>query len=518
MATNALNRVIQHLRRAALRHVGATLTDGELLERYVTQRDDAAFEALMRRHGPMVLGACRRVLGNEADAEDAFQATFLVFVHKAASIRSRSTVSNWLYGVAHNMALKAKALNRKRYMKEREAASVPKHQARAEVWQEVQALLDAELSGLPDKYRVAIVLCDLEGKTIKEAARRLGWPQGTVATRLTRGRACLAKRLGKHGLTLSGAVVAALVSQGAALANMRTALIDSTIRAASMIMAQGKIAVGGTISVRVAALAEGMMKTMLLSKLKFGTTLALALALLGVGWGVYQTHAAGVAERPTEVVKAPGSDAPNVAESTNEERKREADDAKEWSLPKFDEITVRGNIKVLITLGATQRVTARGDAKLLHALRPRVEKKLEHDRLLLDVSLLTERESAGMKNVEIRVTVPRLSDVTAEGSAVVAIRAIRNEWLTLNVSDNATIEASGASQSLMATVRDFGQLDASRLACGHVSVTASGKSSGVFHPQQALNVLSSGDAHVEYRGTPAQLHQIVCERSRLSRR
>ncbi|MBI3411092.1 MAG: hypothetical protein HY040_22385 [Planctomycetes bacterium] len=110
MATNAVNRVIRHLHRAALGPDGAGLTDGELLERYVNRRDEAAFEALVRRHGPMVLGVCRRGLRNEADAEDALQATFLVLVRKAASIRARATVSNWLYGVAHNTALKANAM------------------------------------------------------------------------------------------------------------------------------------------------------------------------------------------------------------------------------------------------------------------------------------------------------------------------------------------------------------------------------------------------------------------------
>src|SRR6516165_3480564 len=237
MATNAANRVIRHLRRAALAPDGAGLTDGELLELYATRREAAAFEALVRRHGPMVLRVCRRVLRNEADAEDAFQATFLVLVRKAASIRCPNTVSNWLYGVAYNTALKAKAMNHKRRAKERESATVPKAEARGEVWREVQALLDAELSGLPDKYRIPIVLCDLEGKTIKEAARHLGWPQGTVATRLARGRAQLAKRL-----TLPGSVTAAVVAhttaaQGTTSACVPASLVVSTVQAATAVAA-----------------------------------------------------------------------------------------------------------------------------------------------------------------------------------------------------------------------------------------------------------------------------------------
>src|SRR5262245_23777073 len=162
MATRAWDRVLRHLRGVALLQDGGDLTDGELLERYIGRQDEAAFEALVLRHGPMVHGVCRRVLRNEADAEDAFQATFLVLVRKARSIRSRDLVGNFLYGVAHNTALKAKVMNRTRRIKEREAGRVPRPEAVEEVWVQVQALLDEELGRLPDRYRVPIVLCELE--------------------------------------------------------------------------------------------------------------------------------------------------------------------------------------------------------------------------------------------------------------------------------------------------------------------------------------------------------------------
>src|SRR5205814_4246532 len=134
----------------------ARLPDGDLLECYVNRRDEAAFEALLRRHGPMVLGVCRRILHNEADAQDAFQATFLVLVRKAASVRPRGMVSNWLFGVARNTALKAKAMIQQRRLKEKAAGSRPRVQATEEVWRQVQELLDAELGQLPEKYRVAL--------------------------------------------------------------------------------------------------------------------------------------------------------------------------------------------------------------------------------------------------------------------------------------------------------------------------------------------------------------------------
>src|SRR5262249_38711247 len=181
-ATTAFGTILHNLRRSWLHQEEAALTDGELLEGFVTRRDEAAFETLVRRHGPMVLGVCRRVLQNDADAEDAFQATFLVLVRKAASIRPRGLVGNWLYGVAHSTALKERAMSTKRLAKEREAAARAKPEVTAEAWQPIQALLDQELKTLPDVYRAAIVLCDLEGKSIREAARQLGRPPGTVGT------------------------------------------------------------------------------------------------------------------------------------------------------------------------------------------------------------------------------------------------------------------------------------------------------------------------------------------------
>src|SRR5580704_8612117 len=136
MTTKVLNSVIHHLRRAALRQDGAGLADSELLECYVTRGDEEAFETLLLRHGPMVLGVCRRVLRNEADAEDAFQATFLVLVRRAGSIRPRGMVGNWLYGVAHNTARKAKVMNNRMRTREREAAARSKPEAVSEDWQQ----------------------------------------------------------------------------------------------------------------------------------------------------------------------------------------------------------------------------------------------------------------------------------------------------------------------------------------------------------------------------------------------
>ncbi len=326
MGTNAISRVIGQLRQATLRKDTAALTDGDLLQQYVARRDEAAFEALVRRHGPMVLGVCRRVLRNGADAEDAFQATFLVLVRKAASIRSRGTVSNWLYGVAHNTALKLRAMNRKRCVKEQVAGTLPKRETRGEDWQEMQAHLDAELSKLPAMHRLAVVLCDLEGKTIKEAARHLGWPQGTVATRLTRGRAELARRLRRLGLMLSGGVVAVAVSQVAASASVPASLVVSTVQAATAV-AVGQAAASGVISTKVVALMEGVVKVMLIKKLKALTTMLLTGAVLGSVGGLmaYQYVRAEPQEAkqivPSRVLSARSQEDQKEAQSKQAEAK-----------------------------------------------------------------------------------------------------------------------------------------------------------------------------------------------------
>src|SRR5262245_1560586 len=214
MATGQLNSVIRHLRKAALREEVGAMTDGQLLERFLTHRDEVAFEVLLRRHGPMVLGVCRRVLRNAHDAEDAFQATFLVLVRKAASLRRPELVGNWLYGAACRAALEAKAARRR--SRPRQFKATPELEAPADVREDLRAVLDQELSCLPDKYRVPLVLCDLEARTRREVARQLGIPEGTLSSRLTTARRKLAQRLTRRDLALSGGALAAALSGSAA--------------------------------------------------------------------------------------------------------------------------------------------------------------------------------------------------------------------------------------------------------------------------------------------------------------
>ena len=311
MATSQMSAVVQELRRVVLRHDEAGLTDGQLLERYISRRDEAALEALVQRHGPMVWGVCCRVLSNYHDAEDAFQVTFLVLVRKAASIASRDLLANWLHGVAYQTALKARATAARRRARERPMTEMPEPAAvQQDLWHDLEFLLDHELSRLPDKYRIAVVLCDLQGKTRKEAARQLDWPEGTVAGRLARARAMLAKRLARRGIALSGGALAATLAQNAASAGVPTSVVSSTMQVASLVAA-GQAATG-VIPTQVAALTEGMLKAMLLTKLKKITAVVTMLCMIGCGGGLLTHHIAAahqhqaVAEDLVNQADAPG--------------------------------------------------------------------------------------------------------------------------------------------------------------------------------------------------------------------
>jgi RNA polymerase sigma factor (sigma-70 family) len=295
MATNRLRQVVRTLREAALPREEASLTDGQLLDSYVRSREEAAFAALVRRHGPMVWGVCRRILGRHQDAEDAFQATFLVLVRKAASVAS---VANWLYGVAHQTAMKARAMIAKRQGREKQVTAMPEPALeRQALWDGLLPLLDQELSRLPDKYRAVIVLCDLEGKTRKEASRYFRLPEGTVASRLAAARAMLARRLARSGVALSGGALAALASENVASAGLPASVASSTIRAASL-FAAGQPTTAGAISLKAVALAEGVLKTMLLTKLKIATAVLAVIALLGAGAAALTQKV--LAEKPSE--------------------------------------------------------------------------------------------------------------------------------------------------------------------------------------------------------------------------
>jgi RNA polymerase sigma factor (sigma-70 family) len=299
-----MNSVLRHLRRAALLDGGAGLPDGQLLEGFLVRHDEAAFEALLRRHGPMVLGVCRRVLRQEQDAEDAFQATFLVLVRKASTIRPRDLVGAWLYGVAYRTAMKARTMStRRRAREERAGAKRPTEAAGEGAWEDLLPLLDQELSQLPDKYRVPVVLCDLEGHTRREAARRLKVPEGTLSGRLTTARKLLARRLARYGLAVSGGALASALFKKTASACVPSFLQTSTLRAAVQ-AAAGQALTAGAVPARVVALTDGVVKTMFLMKLRAVVAVVMVVC---VGAGVVGLAYRTTAAEPSKTAGAPGA-------------------------------------------------------------------------------------------------------------------------------------------------------------------------------------------------------------------
>jgi RNA polymerase sigma factor (sigma-70 family) len=299
MAITPMSEVIHYLRSSLLPE-GGELTDGQLLECYLSCRQPAALEALVRRHGLMVWNVCRRVLGCDHDAEDAFQATFLVLVRKAASVHPRAKVGNWLYGVAHQTALKARATRAKRLARERPVSHTPDSPARSPgPWDDLHPLLDQEISRLAEKYRTAIVLCELEGKSVREAARQLGVAQGTVASRLSRARTILARRLARHGLAVPGGTLACGLARDPGAASVLARVMAATIQVVSL-LAAGQAPVTGLLSAKAAALTEGVVKSMLLTRIKIALVLVLgfALAAAGAGRWFHRTEAAAPADRP----------------------------------------------------------------------------------------------------------------------------------------------------------------------------------------------------------------------------
>jgi RNA polymerase sigma factor (sigma-70 family) len=288
MATGLMksaNTFSRHLRRAILLSDRNGLSDSRLMETFRADGDEAAFEMLVKRHGPMVLGVCRRVIGNLHDAEDAFQAVFLVLAKKAASIAHCDLIGNWLYGTAYRTALQARSRLSRRRARELQVKDMPQPAVSPECeLHELHQVLDLELSKLNDKYRVPIVLCELEGRSRRDVARLLKIPEGTLSSRLATARRHLARRLARHGLTMSAGVLAAALSQQTASACVRTGLVTLSAKVAGLTAAGQPVA--GILSAQALGLSQGALKTMLLNKLKVISLVCLGIVAGGFGAGL----------------------------------------------------------------------------------------------------------------------------------------------------------------------------------------------------------------------------------------
>lgn len=279
---------------------GAQVTpDGDLLNRFIVERDEIAFNALVQKYGPLVMGVCKRVLGNIQDAEDAFQATFLVLLLKARPIADPSLLANWLYGVAYNTARNARTSALRRHARERALADTPRNHPETQdndLW-ELKSILDEELQRLPDKYRAPIILCELRGLSRKEVARQLRCPEGTLSSRLASAHERLHARLASRGLVLSAGAIATAFSCDTAAASISASLVASTVKIGLLVDAAAGLS-SVAVPAPVAALAHGAMKKLLVAKLRIAASILLAVCMVtgaGLLWGQ------AFAEKPIQI-------------------------------------------------------------------------------------------------------------------------------------------------------------------------------------------------------------------------
>jgi RNA polymerase sigma factor (sigma-70 family) len=276
MAQRTLTAVLEYLRTTCGAQELELLPDGDLLGRFLTTRDEAAFAVLVHRHGPMVLGVCRRVLGDGHHAEDAFQATFLVLVRRAAAIRPQAPLGPWLYGVARRVALKARARAAAHQRRQRELADMPHTEPLDErTWQELRPVLDEEIGRLPEKCRAPLVLCHFEGKSYDQAAQELGCPKSTLASRMAKAHQLLRGQLVRRGITLSAGALMTALAEKATAAPVRAMLAMNLVKAAANVAAAKPVA-QGVLSTEALALAEDALKTMTGTR---GKLVALLLAM-----------------------------------------------------------------------------------------------------------------------------------------------------------------------------------------------------------------------------------------------
>jgi RNA polymerase sigma factor (sigma-70 family) len=464
LATTRMNKVIDGIRKALLRADEGRVSDALLLDRFITCRDDAAAAALVRRHGQMVWGVCRRILANRQDAEDAFQVTFLVLVRRATSIRPREMVGNWLYGVAHQTALKARAMVARRRTREKQMMDRPEPAAPdEEPLDDLQTVLDKELSLLPEHYRAAIVLCDLEGRSRKDAARHLKIAEGTLSSRLTRARHLLAQRLTKRGVALSAGALAAALPKCTASTSVPAAAVSSTIKVVS-ILAIERSATLGFIPAKIALLLDEVLKTMLIEKLKSVTAFMVIMCVLGMGGGLFAERLVAIgpgprehgipkrAEKPKKLALASQNPAEKAGEKSEAQKPPML---KTFAVPAGDAEAVANNLQLIYKTHAAKspnfRIAAIGNNSIMVYAPPEhfvdIAKLMDYlhpQKLAGDTPLATKDTNAPGK-------IPVLSPDDAIKQAVLR-QANRHVTVEFKVGAQITINDAGNNAEPNATV------------------------------------------------------------------
>jgi RNA polymerase sigma factor (sigma-70 family) len=481
MLSGQLAPVIRFLRTLKPGGEAGEAADRELLERWAAVRDGDAFAALVGRHGPMVFGVCRRVLRNAHDAEDAFQATFLVLARRAGSVSRPELLGNWLYGVAYRTALKARAGSRRRRSREVPMLDDAPAPARDADGEELGGVLDEEVGRLPGRYRAAFVLCYLEGRTNEEAARLLGCPKGTVLSRLAWARDRLRYRLTRRGLTLAAGLPAAFISAGGAEAAVPAALARVTVQT---VLGQA------TASAEVAALAKGVVQSMLVSKYKFVSALVLAVGIVaGAGlFGYHRLAALPAGKEPVLVVGEPAAEddqpaAEDAPPSGNTVRGSGKLVTRQFKLAGFTSVDVRQVFDVEVTRGETFSVSVTADDNLFDYVKAAKEGEA------LQLSLDTAHRSLQNGTFKAAVTMPDLRKVSLGGACKMTLKGF-----TAGKDFGATVSgASTLGGEIKAARVDLHAVGASTVRLRGAATSAKLEAVGASHLQLADLTLDGAD-------------------------
>ncbi|HEV3144719.1 MAG TPA: RNA polymerase sigma factor [Gemmataceae bacterium] len=321
MATADAALFLRQLARGMAAETWRDLSDRQLVEHYLARRDDSLFEAILHRHGPMVYRVCWRVLEQAQDVEDAFQATFLLLAQRLRTIRKRDSLASWLHGVAQRVSMKARARRAALHRHEMNARVAEKGVAEDASWRDLRAVLDEELEHLPEKWRLPLVLCYLEGQTQDEAAARAGWSKNTLRRRLEDARDALGRRLKRRGVLISGALAGVLVSECATSGAASAGLVSATVEAASACSA-GQANLASLVPANVATLVEGVTTSMSATKLKMVMVVsvcAMTLSGLGVGFFGRQVPAAEPQQEKVQPPTAPDKKPPGKVGNNGED-------------------------------------------------------------------------------------------------------------------------------------------------------------------------------------------------------
>jgi RNA polymerase sigma factor (sigma-70 family) len=518
---SVLSVVIRQLKTELARD-GLDLTDGALLERFLGQHDEGAFAQLVLRHGPMVLGVCRRLLRDPHDAEDAFQATFLVAIRKAASIQPRELFGAWLHGVAYRTALAARSGIARRRAREKQTDDLP-HPPQVEPGPdlaELRQLLDRELSRLPEKYRVPVVLCELEGRSRRDVARQLRLPEGTLSSRLATARKMLARRMSRHGATPPGANLAAIMAGGAACADVPAALAGATIQGGALVAA-GRASLAAVGSPRVVALTEGVLKAMLLTKLKVLGLVVLTVAALVAVAGVGGHRAEATEQDRARQADTRDADEPEAKAPTADDGREVITGSgkkitRELKLSDFTSVDVGSAFEVEITQGKAFRVAITADDNVIPFV------KAAKDGSALKIGLDSERRSFHNATLKAAVTMPHVEGLTVSGACQVTLAGFTSEKdCKLRLSGASTLKgdlqaatvalvADGASRIALKGSAKKAKLSchgASTLALAEFTldsagVTLTGASRATVRARSALDYHLSGASSLKYGGEP----------------